>query len=573
MVAGERVGQPRPMEHYQHVFDKRSGPDRALEILNDADLFPAEWSGMGPEIDEMMATTKPENLAFERQFAVMERENAETRARLEELGLDPDEHGPKKPERPEGLPPLNELGDFIKKKQEEAQKGIEESKAHQAQAQAKAKAFYDEEGLDFDEVEKEMTEGQRGPPTFTADGERMMFRELADEAEEAGHPVEELEWFATDEEPYKRFQVQEEQELDAYRRMAHFQAPAFPLDPADSERRRAVVETAVRSGDSLAGWDLTGADLSGMDLSKVDFEKALLESVNFEGARLDMANLQGAVLAHSNLSAASLERANLNGANLGKAVCRATNFKAADLRDALLVDVDLTAADLSHANMEEMTISNGTFDGTVMRHANMNGVTFQEVGLTRVDLMGAQLAGATFFKVDVSELDLSGAILEEATFFGTRAVQSTFVNAKMAGVRTVEGCSFAGSDLKGADLTSANLRDLDLTGADLSGARLDKADVSGANLTEAKMYRMVARGSLWTRTNLQRAQMVSADLFEAMLEKADLRGTDLRGANLYAANFSLIHSDADTKVTDAIQDKVRILPQREKEKEPVDDEG
>ncbi|MCC6875171.1 MAG: pentapeptide repeat-containing protein, partial [Sandaracinaceae bacterium] len=58
------------------------------------------------------------------------------------------------------------------------------------------------------------------------------------------------------------------------------------------------------------------------------------------------------------------------------------------------------------------------------------------------------------------------------------------------------------------------------------------------------------------------AMMVAADLFEAVVEKADMRGTDLRGANLYGADFALIHSDRDTKVDDAIQDRVRVLPLR-----------
>jgi len=568
MVAGERIGEPRSIEHYQHVMAKRTGEDRALEALNDKDLVPVDWVGMGPEYDEQAAVTEPEHLLFERQFAVWERENAETRARLEELGLDPDEHGPPKPERPEEPPPLDELGDWLRKKSEEMQKHVEESKTYMEQAQAKARAFYDEIGLDFDDVEAEFEDTPRGPPTFTADGERAFFRKLADEAAEAGSPQEELEWFATHEDPYARFQYQEEQELVAYRAMAHKQRPALPLSEADSRERYDAVFAAARQGQSMAGWDLTGANLAGIDLTGADLRHALLESVCFEGASLHQANLQGAVLAHANLSAANLVQVHLGGANLGRANLRGANVSGSYLVDAILFETDLAGAQLSHCNLQGMTVDQGTWEGTVLRHANLADTTFMEIALPNVDMMGAVMTRATFFKVDVSGLDLSGTNLDDATFFQCRGEEAKFVNASMVGTRTVEGCAFVNADFKGADLTSANLRGTILTGSDLSGARLNKADVSTADLRGAKLYRIVARGSMWQRTNLAGAMMVSADLFESVLEKADLRGADLRGANLYGANFALIHSDEATRVEDSIQDKVRILPQREPPPEP-----
>ena len=58
------------------------------------------------------------------------------------------------------------------------------------------------------------------------------------------------------------------------------------------------------------------------------------------------------------------------------------------------------------------------------------------------------------------------------------------------------------ADLRGANLSDANLRGADLSGADLSGANLRGADLSGADLRGANLYR------------------------------ADLHRADLRGANL-----------------------------------------
>jgi len=65
-------------------------------------------------------------------------------------------------------------------------------------------------------------------------------------------------------------------------------------------------------------------------------------------------------------------------------------------------------------------------------------------------------------------------------------------------------------NLRGADLSGANMRGDDLRGANLSGADLSGANLSGADLS-------------------------GADLRGANLSGADLSGADLRGANLSGA--------------------------------------
>ena len=563
MVAGEKLGEPRPMEHYREVFAKRTGEERALEALNEQDLFPAEWAGLGPDMDEAMAATSPENLVFERQWKAMAAMIEERREMVAAEGLDPDQHGPVMPERPEE-PTLQNVGEILKKVQEEAAQKKQEADAYHERVIGEMREFYEESGLDFDEVEREMAEPfHRGPPTFRADAERKYFRDLADKAAALGQPQEELEMFATDEGWYDMWKEQERSELEMYRGFAHNQLPAYALEEEVNAVRRADVESAVRRNESLAGWDLTGANLAGMDLSGADLRMALMESVDLQAARIERANLDGAMLAHSNLSAASFAGSSMRGANLGKAVCRATNISSCDLRDAILQGIDLTGADLSGSNLAGSNLRAGTYTNANLSRINLQTGTVLELSLEGVNLTGADLMQVTFYKVDLSGLDLSGARLQEATLVACRGEEAKFVNAQMVGIRTMMGCSLRRSDLKGADLSKANLREVDLSQCDLAGARLTGADLSGANLEEARLYRIVARQSLWIRTNLQRAQLVSADLFEAMLEKADLRGADLRGANLYAANFALIHSDADTRVEDSIQDRVRILPKRE----------
>ena len=98
------------------------------------------------------------------------------------------------------------------------------------------------------------------------------------------------------------------------------------------------------------------------------------------------------------------------------------------------------------------------------------------------------------------------------------------------------------ADLKGTDLSDADLRRANLSGADLRGADLKWADLTGANLSGADL-----RGAdlKWadlkeaylSGVDLKGANLSEADLEEVYLEGAELRGAYLEGANLDGANL------------------------------------
>lgn len=103
-------------------------------------------------------------------------------------------------------------------------------------------------------------------------------------------------------------------------------------------------------------------------------------------------------------------------------------------------------------------------------------------------------------------------------------------------------------NLRGADLTSADLRDAklirtDLNAADLRGAKLIRADLSAANLD-------------------------STDLISANLDSADLSAADLTGAYIHDAKF-----DAKTKIDEnTTMDNAKrqyITSQIEQSKQPA----
>ena len=102
----------------------------------------------------------------------------------------------------------------------------------------------------------------------------------------------------------------------------------------------------------------------------------------------------------------------------------------------------------------------------------------------------------------------------------------------------LSGADLRGADLKWADLTGANLSGADLRGADLKWADLKEAylsgvDLKGANLSEADLEEAYLEGA-----ELRGAYLEGANLDGAYLEGANLEGADLREADLREANLS-----------------------------------
>ena len=107
-----------------------------------------------------------------------------------------------------------------------------------------------------------------------------------------------------------------------------------------------------------------------------------------------------------------------------------------------------------------------------------------------------------------------------------------------------DGCKKAilDYDLRGADLRGANLSEANLRGADLRGANLSEANLRGADLSEANLSEADLRG----------ANLRGANLGDADLRDADLRGANLRGADLDYSCYPLwcgsLHLKADKRL-------------------------
>lgn len=138
-----------------------------------------------------------------------------------------------------------------------------------------------------------------------------------------------------------------------------------------------------------------------------------------------------------------------------------------------------------------------------------------------IDLRGAQLSHA----------DLTGANLQDANLGGTHVDGACLDGANLRGASLgslhASGASLVGADLSLVRAPHANFRG-NLASADFTGAMLASASFQGANLT----------GTRFLRANLTLVHFAEADITDADFTHANLHGAFLRRLDLRVANFA-----------------------------------
>jgi uncharacterized protein YjbI with pentapeptide repeats len=105
----------------------------------------------------------------------------------------------------------------------------------------------------------------------------------------------------------------------------------------------------------------------------------------------------------------------------------------------------------------------------------------------------------------------------------------------------MEGVQLQGAHLEGADLRACNLRRADLRGARLMGAKLSGSDlreavlgpllIGGDRVLPCDMTRVVAKGADFSSADMRQAIMVFADLSRSNFTGANLRQADLMASH------------------------------------------
>jgi uncharacterized protein YjbI with pentapeptide repeats len=570
VICAEQLDGPsRSIDHYRDVLaarlDKQKG---ALLSLKDADLMPP---GDAPEVklvdekgsdmDELVAT---KGLLEKNLRNRMSKEVDKVRAELAAMGVDPEAHLPKQPERQ--LPPsLEKLSEYVESLEPMIDDAKRQADTMVAKAKADLKETYEKAGLDEERMRAKVEKSGGGPPKFSAEKEMNEIRRAREHMKAARIEVSENPNTPSDDEIERRLRAAEQELMRAYQTFAHlFPEAEAPEGEAAAALREAVVE-AHRNGTSLKGRDLTGVDLSNLDLSGIDLEHALLECANFCGANLSGASLKGAVLARANLTRANLDGASLLGANLGRAILeRARLTGGIDLEGATLMYADLSGASFDGAKLDRVDMYEARFKGASFRDVRGAMLNFVQSDLSGVSFAGAELIKCNFIETTLDEVDFSGATMTQSVFVGSRGERVKWRTARAENVRVVKESAFPGADFMGAMLDRSNFRGANLEGAELSGASLNGADFSECNMKKVKLYRATAIGALFIRADLSDAHGVSMNLMEAILQKANLSGADFRGANLFRADLARCVGDERTSFEDALVDQVRHVAARKK---------
>ncbi|MBI3937448.1 MAG: DUF2169 domain-containing protein [Betaproteobacteria bacterium] len=601
VVGAERMGQPKPAEHYREILrlrlDRKKG---AVHALNDKPLLPPlpEGSPVPEEANEMQAlvTSKGSMRQNLRRKAERELEKAKEqlrRAREQILETSRQSNAPP-PDLseldkalaqtlPPDLPPpsLEELPEFQEKMNKMAEQARAEAMAKKAEAEARLKEVCKQQNLDYEKLVTDVRKQGGGPPRPVSLDQVKAQLQLA---KQMGADVSEAERRLADPELQRRLVEANQRMQEMYQKNAHMFPPAALLAPEDAARVKQEIAAAHARKKSFAGRDLTAADLSGLDLRSADFAGALLDGADFSGANLSGANLSGAVLARARFNNARLDGAKLAGANLGFADFTGTSAQRADFTKATLAGANLRGANLSHANLAQADLLGAKAAG-----ANFSGVTAREVKLLEVDLKpdpaqaapepgegipemdlagtnfaGADLTKALFLQCRVEGSDFSGARLEGATFVGAKGANVKFAGARLEKLCAVKESAFPGADFSGARLDRANLRGADLTGAKFPGATMQKADLSETRLQRADLRQAQAAGMRLAKADLQHADLTGINLREGVLQKAKLGGARLRGANLCMADLLKIRTDEGTDLSRANLKRTLLKDRKEK---------
>ena len=88
-------------------------------------------------------------------------------------------------------------------------------------------------------------------------------------------------------------------------------------------------------------------------------------------------------------------------------------------------------------------------------------------------------------------------------------------------------------DMRGIDLSHANLQE-----KDLSGRNLHQANLSYADLSDSFLHKIILEEANLQGANLFRANLLGANLRKANLQETNLIGADLSGADLSGADLS-----------------------------------
>ena len=328
---------------------------------------------------------------------------------------------------------------------------------------------------------------------------------------------------------------------------------------------------------------LKRADFRNCILNKCDFESASMEDAIFVGANLSDCNFSGANLSRADLRNTNLSNSILKGTDFSDA-----DLCGSDLSGSNLCGANFTNAKLHDTNMPWSRGVQTSYD-TPMPHSRVQFSPTQQGETMKREESGGlfRTRSGPFSSEQCLHLDVTADIMDvlgksaashiavqtngnvQGGFDnlvsptnpmsprpdGSRPVGSDgsgahLMNGKPHVAHQPWGSGMLGVNWSGArfggtrwvpydkDLHEVKLKGADLTSCQLRGVNMKRADLSCCKLIDADLSKSILRGADFSESELSSANMSGADLSGAKFNKAIMCKTKLCNARLKGAHLS-----------------------------------
>ena len=177
------------------------------------------------------------------------------------------------------------------------------------------------------------------------------------------------------------------------------------------------------------------------------------------------------------------------------------------------------------------------------------GVFLSKVNFNFADLRGINLSLANLKGSSFYKTDLRKANLDSANLQDSDLKEANLENAYLPRA-DLQGAEFFRTNFKGACLIFARLENYSLTTVIFQNADLGYANLTNSDLSGVNLSRVNLKYATLENANLRGCKLIKADLHFSNLPKSDLAHSDLSGADLSCADIrqaSLVGTIFDSK--------------------------
>lgn len=552
MAGIERMDEPRSLEHYTHIYGRRTDFDTAaMDTLRDGDLMPADI--LAPWLEEVNV---------EKQALISKLTDRLRR----DTGAYPAGGfiGPVKPVT------LTELSEMAELHQKQNAQRIEKLKQERQEMYEETKRDVEKSGHAIDTSLLRVAETallqpsgdtllpQSGPPDLDA-----MFQSIRSSQSRQGLRAA----FSSDEakgvDTREFYEHSKRSVKHLYLYSAHFQQGVARVGPHRAEQIREQVRKKYLLNKKLSDMDLTGADLSGMDLSGANFTRTWLENADFTGANLSGAMFEETVLARASFVGARLDGALLREANISEARFQDCTFGSAHLEDVICeTRTVFERCSFEGGAIRGFPMKRVEWNGCALRDVQISGITFEDAVLTDVAFADSHFDKVTFERTRVQDLRMDNCMVASCAAYDGSFAGWHMTNSLVGKCIFMETVTFSDCKLGNNVFRQTMFREIGFESVSFQEASLEQCDFSQARLTGCNLRGVATPQSLFVRTNLDMADLSGSDLMQGNFQKASFVGANLSGCNLFRADMSETLLDETTNTEGAYVRRTRLAPYR-----------